>query len=222
MGFIYKITSLINGKIYIGQTITSISQRMNRHYTNAKTNNHATGIDGAIKKYGRENFKVEEICRCPNEDLDAQEQFYIAKYDSFNNGYNLTIGGKEGGTTLNLNEQNVINKYLELLSIKETAKYFNCSVITISNILHNNNIQIIKPITNPQNLLKGKKFKEGEGTKKIKIIELNKVFNSMKDCAIWLMNNNYTKANSMEMTRKSLSRAIHSNKTYCKLHFKFL
>ena len=138
------------------------------------------------------------------------------------NGYNLTIGGKEGGTTLNLNEQNVINKYLELLSIKETAKYFNCSVITISNILHNNNIQIIKPITNPQNLLKGKKFKEGEGTKKIKIIELNKVFNSMKDCAIWLMNNNYTKANSMEMTRKSLSRAIHSNKTYCKLHFKFL
>ena len=61
MGFIYKITNLINGKIYIGQTITSISQRMNRHYTNAKTNNHATGIDGAIKKYGRENFKVEEI-----------------------------------------------------------------------------------------------------------------------------------------------------------------
>ena len=36
MGFIYKITHQINNKVYIGQTITPIKQRMYKHYSNAK------------------------------------------------------------------------------------------------------------------------------------------------------------------------------------------
>lgn len=75
MGFIYKITNKINGKVYIGQTIMPIKNRMYKHYSQAKNGKNITGIDAAIKKYGKENFEVKQILECPNEDLDLQENF---------------------------------------------------------------------------------------------------------------------------------------------------
>ena len=62
MGYIYKITNKINGKSYIGQTITPIRVRMYKHYSQSKI--ATTGVDYAIQKYGRENFTVEQICKC--------------------------------------------------------------------------------------------------------------------------------------------------------------
>ena len=222
MGYIYKITNKINNKVYIGQTITSIHSRMLKHYSRSRVGTNITGIDAAIRKYGQENFKVEQLCQCPDEDLDFQEQFYINKYDSFNNGYNLTIGGQKETTSLNLDNQEVIKKYEELSTIENTAKYFNCSVKTISNILHNNNIEIKKHPT-LKNLELGKKFKEGDNVKKVRIIELDITFNSLKECSQWLIDNHYSKASSMEMARKSLSRALNRDRdSYCGLHFEFI
>ena len=76
MGYIYKITNLINNKSYIGQTKNTIKIRMYKHYSKAKQEN-ITGIDAAIKKYGKENFIIEELCQCQNQDLDELEKFYI-------------------------------------------------------------------------------------------------------------------------------------------------
>lgn len=220
MGYIYKITNKINNKMYIGQTITTIKERMYKHYSNAKK--ATTGIDFAIGKYGKENFIVEEVCSCLDEDLDDLEQFYIAKFDTYNNGYNLTIGGQKFTTALNLNEQEVISKYLEIKNVNKTAEYFKCCNKVISRILHKNNIKVLHN-NNIQNLTKEHCFKENERIKAIKIIELDKDFPSLKECAQWLIDNNYSKANSMEMARKSLSRALTGErKSYCKLHFKYL
>ena len=220
MGYIYKITNKINNKMYIGQTITTIKERMYKHYSNAKK--ATTGIDFAIGKYGKENFIVEEICSCPNEDLNDLERFYIAKFDTYNTGYNLTIGGQDSTTALNLNEQEVISKYLEIKNVNKTAEYFKCCNKVISRILHKNNINVLHN-NNIQNLTKGHCFKENEKVKAVKIIELDKDFPSLKECAQWLIDNNYSKANSMEMARKSLSRVLTGErKSYCKLHFKYL
>ena len=65
-------------------------------------------------------------------------------------------------------------------------------------------------------------FKEGDHAKAVKIIELNLTFNSLKDCAQWLLDNGYSKAKSMELARKSLSRALNGKRaSYCGLHFEF-
>lgn len=143
MGYIYKITNLINGKIYIGQTKSPINIRMNRHYSRANICKNITGIDAAIKKYGKNNFSVEIIEECDNNRLDEREIFFISKLNSFSkNGYNLNKGGQIKKTYLNLNEEQVINTYKKYNSIKETSKFYNCCPKTISNILHSNNIEI--------------------------------------------------------------------------------
>ena len=213
MGFIYKITNQINNKVYIGQTITPIKQRMYKHYSNAKK--AKTGIDFAINKYGKENFLVEEICKCKNEELDDLEKFYIQKYNSYYNGYNLTMGGQDTTTSLQLNKNEVIEKYLELKNVKQTADFFHCCEKTISNLLHQNNIEIKR--YNVENL------NTRINCKKIKIIELDKDFDSITDCGIWLIEHGYSNASSKEIAYKGVSRVLRGErKSQCGLHFEYL
>lgn len=91
-GSIYIIENTINGKQYVGQTITSLKRRFLKH-CNDKTN---TAIHGAIVKYGRENFTIREIdVAYSREELNEKEVFYIKQMNSkFPNGYNLTDGGE--------------------------------------------------------------------------------------------------------------------------------
>jgi hypothetical protein len=50
----------------------------------------------AFAKYGLENFEVTTIEEVNVTQLDEREIYWIAKYDSFNKGYNATIGGSGG------------------------------------------------------------------------------------------------------------------------------
>lgn len=89
LGTIYKITNLIDGKIYVGQTVQKLSRRFNQH-----KHGITKGVDQAIKKYGIENFKIEPIEVCPCEMLNEREMFWIKKLDCISpKGYNLTSGG---------------------------------------------------------------------------------------------------------------------------------
>ena len=96
---------------------------MNKHYSRAKVGDNLTGIDAAIRKYGKENFKVEIIDNCTEEQLDDLERFYIAKYNSYENGYNLTRGGQDGiGSKLNIDVTAAYQIYLQEKSMKKAAK----------------------------------------------------------------------------------------------------
>lgn len=88
-GRIYCITNLINGKQYVGQTIKKISYRFNEH---ARANS-PLGED--IRKYGRENFKIDELeKRYSYEELNAAEKKWIKELNwKVPNGYNRTDGG---------------------------------------------------------------------------------------------------------------------------------
>lgn len=92
---IYKITNLINNKIYIGQTITTLDNRWKRHTWNCTTNNSHMAITDAIAKYGKNNFKIEQIDIADTiDELNNKEQYWISFSKSMSpNGYNLTSGG---------------------------------------------------------------------------------------------------------------------------------
>lgn len=102
MNYVYKITNLVNNKLYIGITSKSIDDRLKSHIltTYNKSNKDCNSIfHKAIKKYGKENFVIEELDRNEDwEEIKKLEQFYIKKFNSFigfenSNGYNSTLGG---------------------------------------------------------------------------------------------------------------------------------
>lgn len=97
MGLIYKITDIIDGTAYIGLTIRTLKERWNEHICRASPSANQY-IDRAINKHGYENFSIEVIEDNIDESiLGEREKFWIDYYDTYNNGYNLTIGGWDGG-----------------------------------------------------------------------------------------------------------------------------
>ena len=75
---IYKITNKINGKVYIGQTIQCLKKRWSQHKSDSKKSNMT--IHKAMRKYGIENFTIEEIGGANNiTELNYQEWLLIYK-----------------------------------------------------------------------------------------------------------------------------------------------
>lgn len=92
---IYKITNLINGNSYIGLS-THIEDRWKYHQTkyNWEREKDKT-LYQAFIKYGVENFSFEILEECLPEELSEKEKFYINKYNTYKNGYNMTAGGED-------------------------------------------------------------------------------------------------------------------------------
>lgn len=99
--WVYKITNIENGKVYIGQTIRPIEARFHRHINDAMNNVLDTHFARAIRAYGPDSFQIECIDTAETqEELTKKEQFWIQYYDSVNTGYNETDATEKcGGNT---------------------------------------------------------------------------------------------------------------------------
>jgi len=95
---VYKITNLLNGKRYIGQTVNSIEKRFKDH----SNLNNKCHIGRAIRKYGKENFKIEIVCRADTlKELNEREESLIRLYKTLRpNGYNIALGGSNKGRVI--------------------------------------------------------------------------------------------------------------------------
>lgn len=91
-GYIYKLTDLTNGKVYIGLTKRDPEIRKYEHFHSC----HNEGLKESVKRYGIENFSFEVIDEADDfESLAQKERFWIEKFDSTNpqKGYNKAAGG---------------------------------------------------------------------------------------------------------------------------------
>lgn len=104
---IYKITNIITGKSYIGQS-KDIRKRLMEHLRH-----NESVIDKEIQEYGYSCFETELLEECKVEELDEKEDYYIQKYDTINNGYNCVRGGQhnigESNGRVKLSENDVYN-----------------------------------------------------------------------------------------------------------------
>ena len=139
MAYIYKITNLINQHSYIGKTeALNPEDRWKEHLHEAtKGRSWHRAIYRAIRKYGKENFSFEVIEETSNP--EEREKYYIQYYDTYNNGYNETMGG-DGASYLQLPEEKICN-YYSTHSLKETAEFFGHDKDTISRVLYKNKIK---------------------------------------------------------------------------------
>lgn len=100
---IYCIKNTINGKCYIGQSI-KLKNRLKDHLRNWNNPIYENIIIyKAFKKYGIENFSISilktfrsALTTETKTNLDYWEKYYIKEYNSYNNGYNATLGGDAG------------------------------------------------------------------------------------------------------------------------------
>lgn len=175
MGYIYKITNKINGKTYIGQTRTSIEQRWKEHIRAAlrhDNKDHSAPLHLAIEKYGVDNFLVEQLDECENNDLDDYEIYWIKKLNSYNNGYNASLGGS-GHTKYNYDE--IVNYYLtHNYSIKDTCQFFNIYDQIVYSALKSKKI-------NYKQLGQKTGFSKSNHPQKILLIEKNIIFQKISD-----------------------------------------
>ena len=100
MGIIYCFTNNINGKKYIGQSISKDNARYNNHkssYKNPDDCEYESPLHRAFRKHGFENFTYEILAQ-DIESIDLLNQLEIQYIQQYNcqipNGYNIEPGGK--------------------------------------------------------------------------------------------------------------------------------
>lgn len=134
MGYIYKITNKINNKSYIGKTTKTIEERWKEHLDESFNNSYYL-IHKAIRKYGVENFIIDQIEECSNDILSQREQYWIKILNTYyknNYGYNMTLGG-EGA--LKYSDKDILNYWNQGLKSSQIAEKLGANVGTISDRL---------------------------------------------------------------------------------------
>jgi group I intron endonuclease len=87
---IYKITSLRDGRVYIGSSV-DIQKRIKSHKWHLKRQSHRNRhLQAVYNKYGESNLDFCHLEECDVGELRSLEMEYINGYDSYNNGFNLT------------------------------------------------------------------------------------------------------------------------------------
>lgn len=128
-GIIYKWTCNVNGKSYIGQTINERKRELEFWDENDSYTSNGSHIDCARKYYGLNKKTWTKTilkrlwCKDGNEEklkerLDYWEKYYINKYNTFDDGYNLTNGGE---TNKIISEES--KEKLSKASIKQWENY---------------------------------------------------------------------------------------------------
>lgn len=138
MAYIYKITNNLNKKCYIGETLRPIEVRWKQHQQRSKDENNTEYLYNAIRKYGIENFTIEEIETCPDENRFERETYYILMLDTMApNGYNLVLS--QNGQTKDIKDK-LLKLWSEGLLITEIAKEIKLNIKTTRYYLYNNGI----------------------------------------------------------------------------------
>ena len=126
---IYKITNSINGKTYIGFDSNWPNRMITHYYKSHSKNSKHYPIHLAIKKYGWENFSFEVVYQSKDRyhTQNEMEKYFIEQYDSFHEGYNLTLGGE--GTFGK--KQSELNKKLQSIkrsTLNKNSRWYNNGV----------------------------------------------------------------------------------------------
>jgi len=102
--FLYKITNTTNNKCYVGFTSTTIEKRYKEHIRCSKYADKNQKLYNAIRKYGSENFIVEQIYQ--GDDALQREDEFMKKYNA---EYNMIEGGNkppsQKGNTWKMSEE---------------------------------------------------------------------------------------------------------------------
>lgn len=147
MAYIYKITNIINNKIYIGKTEKENPfDRWYEHKSNIyRESCRDRPLYRAMTKYGIDNFVFEIIEETNN--ACEREVYWINFYNSYKEGYNATLGG-DGKSYIDIDL--IIKLYNDGYSCRKISLELGHDAGYISKLLTKNNIIVdsYRPIKN--------------------------------------------------------------------------
>lgn len=227
-GYIYLITNKINGKQYVGQTARDIWTRFDEHCLNT----HNSAIGNAISEYGYSNFTLQELEAVELDKLDEREIYWIKYYNTFEKGYNQTKGGS---TIREYEHLLVVEKNLVIDSVEEFGRLAEKQVGWSKSTL----IRKIREVIDTDNTFLSYHFKkapkEREVTndevvldwiqtlqirfngKHIYCFELKQEFNTIAECAKYLLDNNlYITASKtpLQSVVTAIGKQLHQTTNY--------
>lgn len=179
--YIYEIINKINGKTYIGQHKT---KNINDNYFGS-----GTAITAAIKKYGKENFKKIILENGTKENINDLEIKWINKKKK--NGkaeYNIAGGGS------------ACSNPFEFKTEKEKQTIYKKSAISRKGLISG---KLGKKYSNFSRGEYNKKFQPCKNSKRIKCIETNDLFNSIRECCAILHISHTDVSNFIKGKRKA-------------------
>ena len=131
--------------------------------------------------------------------LDEREKYWIRCYDSYNQGYNSTIGGREIAL-YDFDEDQIIQDYYRLKTARKVALKYGVDHNTIDRILNEHGIKrYSQRIYNGQNILAQKD-------------DTTLHFDSVSSCAEYLINNNITKSKTFQTVKQWVSDVANGRK----------
>ena len=184
MSYIYKITNITNGKSYIGKTMKTIQERWDEHcHEYTKERSEKRPLYAAMKKYGVENFKIEQVEECSDTILNERECYWIEYYGTFKYGYNATLGG-DGKHFIDYDL--VVLNYQLYHNCEKVAEVMGICSDSVRNILHARNV----------NLQSSAQIAKEFRGKPVLMYDKNnnfiQAFSSRADAARWLIENELT------------------------------
>ena len=200
-GFIYKISNSINDKVYIGKTLSTIEKRFQEHIKDSnKETDNIRPLYRAIRKYGVDVFYIEVIEQVSIENLSDREKYWIQYYDSYNNGYNATVGG-DGKQLYDYDA--IVKGFQSGKLVRELAEEFECCVDTIAQALKLANIN--------STMNKNKRIEKSISAYSLQD-ELIKTFSSHKEASKWLYDNQYTTSQNWDNITATIGRVANGKR----------
>jgi group I intron endonuclease len=172
MGFIYKITNQVNGKVYVGKTEFSVEVRWKQHIADSvKTRCKDRPLYRAMNKYGLSSFSIEVLEE--TDKTEERELYWINLLQSYSKGYNATKGG-DG------------KRYIDYSLVKEQYEVSKTAVKTaeVLGIDKGHTLKILKALG--VNVKSAAVLIKENKSKKVLCKELQIVFESTKEAAAFV------------------------------------
>ena len=189
---IYKVQNNVNQKVYIGKTTKTLNERKKIHLKNVRMGLKSHFYD-SIRKYGEESFTWCELLSCNSIDiLNEMEIMFIDKFNSYNDGYNMTSGGDGGDTISNKSDVEKKNQGAKIgnipwnkgIKMKEIGYTFYENRKSRLPLTFEQKIQHSISIINSERYRNGLANRRHGMSKKVIRVSDGKIWETINECAI--------------------------------------